>query len=111
MEKEGISINNGKICDYLCCLSTDEMALKPGLEYSTTHRSIIGLVEPEQLRYGDVTGICKLPNKDILAYLQTHQFVTQAREVRVASLDDKVNFPIGVFYCGRKGDAKYIEEL
>lgn len=111
MEKEGISINNEKMCGYLCCLSTDEMALKLGLEYSTTHRSIIGLAEPEQLRYEDVTGICELPNEDILAYLQTHQFVTQAREVRVASLDDKVNFPIGVFYCGSKGGAKYIEEL
>ena len=29
----------------------------------------------------------------------------------MASLDNKVDFPIGVFYCGNKGGAHYIEEL
>ena len=29
----------------------------------------------------------------------------------MASLDYKVDFPIGVFYCGNKGGAHYNEEL
>ena len=111
VDKEGLSIQSQNLLGYLCCLSTDEMALKPALEYSPTHRSIVGLAEPQHLRYEDITELCESHNEDILTFLQTHQFVTQAREVRVASLDDKVNFPIGVFYCGSKGGANYIEEL
>ena len=49
MEKECLSIQNERVRGYLCSISTDEMALKPALEYSPTYRSIIGLVEPEQL--------------------------------------------------------------
>lgn len=29
----------------------------------------------------------------------------------MASLDNKVDFPIGIFYCENKGGAHYIEEL
>lgn len=29
----------------------------------------------------------------------------------MSSCDDKVNFSVGVFYCGSKGDAKCIEEV
>ena len=95
-EKECLSIKNEQCRGYLCSVSTDEMALKP---------------EPEYLAYEDVTKISVSSSEDIIAFLQTRQFVTQAREVRMASLDNKVDFPIGVFYCGNKGGAHYIEEL
>ena len=95
-EKECLSIKNEQCLGYLCSVSTDEMALKP---------------EPEYLAYEDVTKISVSSSEDIIAFLQTRQFVTQAREVRMASLDNKVDFPIGVFYCGNKGGAHYIEEL
>ena len=87
------------------------MTLKPALEYSPTNRSIIGLVEPEQLTYEDVIAVSPQEDAEILTFLKERQFVTQAREVRVASLDNRVDFPIGVFYCGNKGGAQYIEQL
>ena len=111
MEKECLSIQNERVRGYLCSISTDEMALKPALEYSPTYRSIIGLVEPEQLKYEDVIAVSSQEDAEILTFLKERQFVTQAREVRVASLDNKVDFPIGVFYCGNKGGAQYIEQL
>lgn len=110
-EKECISVKNDHVRGYLCSLSTDEMALKPALEYSPTYRSIVGLVEPEHLEYEDVNRLSASSSEDTIAFLQTRQFVTQAREVRMTSLDNKVDFPIGVFYCGNKGGAHYIEEL
>jgi hypothetical protein len=29
----------------------------------------------------------------------------------MSSCDDEVNFPVGVFYCGSKGEARSIEDL
>ena len=63
-----------------------------------------GLFEPEHLEYKDVTRVSASSSEDTIASLQTRLFVKQAREVRMASLDyKKVNFPIGVVYCGNKG--------
>ena len=42
------------------------MALKPALEYSPTYRSIIGLVEPEQLTYEDVIAVSSQEDAEIL---------------------------------------------
>lgn len=78
------------------------MALKPALEYSPAYRSIIGLVEPEQLTYEDLTVVSSQEDAEILTFLKERQFVPQALEVRVASLDNKVGFPIGVFYIRTK---------
>lgn len=88
LEKECLSIQNEGVRGYLCYISTDEMALKPALEYSPTYRSIVGLVEREQLTYEDVAAVSSQEDAEILTFLKEHQFVTQAREVRVVSLDN-----------------------
>ena len=59
VENDALSIKNKKMCEYLCLLSADKMALKPALEYSPPTQSVIGLVEPEHLKYKDVTELCE----------------------------------------------------
>lgn len=66
------------------------------------YRSIIGLVEPEQLTYEALSAVSSQEDAEILSLLKERQFAPQALEVRVASLDNKVGFPIGVFYIGTK---------
>ena len=75
------------------------------------HRSIVGLVDPEHISYEDVETLAVASNEEVVKYLVEHEFVTQAREVQVLSLDDKVDFPIGVFYGGNKGGEVHIQSL
>lgn len=100
MEEKAISIHTDKLCGFICCISTDEMALKPALEYSHSHRTVVGLVEPQELSYDQIQEF--QTNEEILTYLDTHEFVIQAREVRVASCDDTVNFRLVCFTVGAK---------
>ena len=54
----------------------DEMALKPSLEYSPSHRTVVGLVDPQQLTYEEIQGF--QTSEEILPYLDNHEFVVQA---------------------------------
>ena len=111
-EKECLAIANEKSCGYICCIATDEMALKPALEYAPSLQAVLGLVDPDRLTLRHIQEELNTESNDAaVEFLKTRQFVTQAREVRVASLDGKIDFPIGVFYCGNKGGAGYIENM
>ncbi|EDO46508.1 predicted protein [Nematostella vectensis] len=108
-EKNALAISSDKLCGYLCCLSTDEMAIKPFLEYSPAQRTVIGLSEPEQLTFEDISKFES--SEEIMAFLDKQPFVVQAKEVRISSMDDQVNFPVGVFYCGSKSGASHIKDM
>lgn len=109
-DKKCIAIKNEQVCGYLTCIATDEMALKPAIEYASSH-GIVGLLEPQCMTYQDVKELLQKSTEEIVGYIQIQGFVMQAREVRVASLDGNVDFPVGVYYSGNKGDASYVEGL
>ena len=86
------------------------MALKPAIEYASSH-GVVGLLEPQCMTYQGVKELLEKSTEEIVGYIQTVGFVTQAREVRAASLDGNVDFPVGVYYCVNKGDASYVEGI
>ena len=109
-DKKCIVGKNEQVCGYLTCITTDEMALKPAIEYDSSH-GLVGLLEPQCIPYQDVKELLEKSTEEIVGYIQTQGFVTQARKVIVASLDGNDDFPVGVYYCGNKGDANYVEGL
>ena len=67
------------------------MAIKPGLQCSLSCVGIVGLIKPK------VLPLTKKTESEIFGHLKTCQFNSQALEIHVTSVDDKVSYPLAVF--------------
>lgn len=77
---------------------TDGMQLKPALRYAPQLHQIVGLQDPPFLAIDQVKDLCNMSNKELSQYLKSVDFVSEAQEFRMASLDGLVSFPVGCFY-------------
>lgn len=89
--------------------STDGMQLKPALRYAPQLHKIVGLEEPHFLTFQDIQELCNMSEKDLVSHLKSLEFVTEAQEFRVTSLDGKVSFPVGCYFRSCKGGAERVK--
>ena len=94
---------------FLVNKSTDGMLLKPALRYAPQLHRIIGLEDPYFLTFQQVKDLCSRSEEDILKYLKSLDFVSEAQEFRIASLDGLISFPVGCFFRSSKGGAARIK--
>ena len=53
--------------------------------------------------------LCNKSNEDVIKYLKSVDFVSEAQEFRIASIDGLVSFPVGCFYRSCKGGSNKIK--
>ena len=53
--------------------------------------------------------LCNKSNEDVIKYLKSVDFVSEAQEFRIASIDGLVSFPVGCFYRSCKGSSNKIK--
>ena len=85
------------------------MLLKPALRYAPQLHRIIGLEDPYFLTFQQVKDLCSRSEEDILKYLKSLDFVSEAQEFRIASLDGLISFSVGCFFRSSKGGAARIK--
>ena len=94
---------------FLVNKSTDGMQLKPALRYAPQPYQIVGLEDLPFLAINQVKELCNMSNEELTEYLKSVDFVSEAQEFRIASLDGLVSFPIGCFYRSCKGGANKVK--
>ena len=94
---------------FLVNKSTDGMQLKPAMRYAPQLHQIVGLEDPPFLAIDQVKDLCNMSNEELAQYLKSLDFVSEAQEFRIASLDGLVSFPIGCFYRSCKGGANKVK--
>ena len=94
---------------FLVNKSTDGMLLKPGLRYAPQLHRVVGLEDPYFLTFQQVKDLCSRSEEDILKYLKSLDFASEAQEFRIASLDGLVSFPVGCFFRSSKGGSARIK--
>ena len=94
---------------YLMVTASDAMAIKPGLQFAPQANGIIGLNGCPILTIDKVMELKSLVKVKIFVkilvsqFLKDSKFRTQALEVHLTSMDDKVSKPVAVFYCDSAG--------
>ena len=81
-------------------------ATKPALRYAPQLQRIVGLEDSPFLTFDQVKELSNMCNEELaelVKYLKSVDFVTEAQEFRIATLDGLVSFPVGCFYRSRKG--------
>ena len=94
---------------FLVNKSTDGMALKPALRYVPFVHRIVGLEDPNFFSFDDFQRVNQMSEGELIKLLKSLDFVTEAQEFRVSSIDGKVSFPVGCYYRASKGGAARIE--
>ena len=65
--------------------------------------------DPPFLSIDQVKDLCNKSNEDVIKYLKSVDFVSEAQEFRIASIDGLVSFPVGCFYRSCKGGSNKIK--
>ena len=68
---------------FLVNKSTDGMLLRPALRYAPKLHRVIGLEDPYFLTFQQVKDSCSRSEEDILKYLKSLDFVSEAQEQRL----------------------------
>lgn len=106
-----ISLKRQGVVGYLIATASDAMAIKPGLQFSPQVNGIIGLSDPPVMLPEKVRELLAKLDTETSIYLQTCKFNTQALEVHLTSMDDRVSRPVAVFYGGSRGGWQVVQEL
>lgn len=85
------------------------MQLKPALRYAPQLHEIVGLEDPPFLAIDQVKDLCNMSNEELSQHLKSVNFISEAQEFRIASLDGLVSFPVGCFYRSCKGGANKVK--
>ncbi len=88
---------------YPVCLSSDGMIIKPGLNFDTHTKTVIGLTHDIDIEF-----IRDNPNPE-KDYLKSHMVVTAEAHI-VTSLDGCFSLPVGVDYLPKGGNAESVLE-
>ena len=59
--------------------------------------------------FDDFQKVHQMSEGELIKLLKSLDFVTEAQEFRVSSIDGKVSFPVGCYYRASKGGAPRIE--
>ena len=89
--------NKADLLVYLVNKLTDGMQLKPALRYALQLHVIVVLEAPHQLAFENIKELCNMSEQDLVKHLKSLDFVTEAQEFRVPSLDGLVSFTVGCF--------------
>lgn len=108
-EVKPVEPQKGDLQVFLVNKSTDGMQLKPALRYASQLHQIVGLEDPPFLTFDRVKDLCNMSNEDLGTYLKSVDFVSEAQEFRIASLDGLVSFPVGCFYRSCKGGSNKVK--
>ena len=99
------------VISFFIATASDAMAIKPGLQFSPQVNGIIGLTDPPVMLTEKVKELSSKSEAEIATSLKTCKFNTQALEVHLTSMDDKVSRPVAVFYGGTQGGWQVVEDL
>lgn len=108
---ETISLKKHGVVGFFLVTASDAMAIKPGLQVAQQANGIVGLLDPPLLSLEQVKELQKMTYPDLREHLKTLQFNTQALEVHLTSLDDKVSRPVAVFYGVSQGGWQVVQSL
>ena len=84
-------------------------AIKPALRYAPQLHRIVGLEDPSFLTFDQVKELSNMCNEELVKYLKSVDFVTEAQEFRIATRDGLVSFPVGCFYRSCKGGSNKVK--
>ena len=99
------------VISFFIATASDAMAIKPGLQFSPQVNGIIGLTDPPVMLPEKVKELSSKSEAEIATSLKTCKFNTQALEVHLTLMDDKVSRPVAVFYGGTQGGWQVLEDL
>ena len=77
------------------CLATDGMSIKPGLQFDTRIKELVGLLFPVDLEYVEST-----PSPDPATLKGS--FVTEVNCEIITSLDNNLSLPVGLEFTGKR---------
>ena len=106
-----VSLKKRGMVDYLVVTASDEMAIKPGLQFSSQVNGVIGLVEPPVLLPETVKELVGKSDLEVANHFKKCKFNSQALEVHVTSMDDTVSQPVAVYYGGSQGGYQAVDDL
>lgn len=96
---------------FLLATASDAMAIKPGLQVSRHANGIIGLKDPPVMLADEVKELLVKSDTEVLVHLESRKFNTQALEVHLTSMDDKVSRTLAVFYGVSQGGWQVVQDL
>ena len=100
---KAVSLERQVLVGYLVITAGDAMAIEPGVQFSPHSNGIIGLTDPSVMTVEMIKELSTKNEKEIVSHLKNCKLNTQALEVHVTSIDDKVSQPVAVFYGGTQG--------
>lgn len=108
---DAVSLKRQGVVGFLLATASDAMAIKPGLQVSQQANGIIGLKDPPVMLADEVKELLVKSDTEVLAHLKSRKFNTQALEVHLTSMDDKVSRPVAVFYGVSQGGWQVVQDL
>lgn len=95
LEESGVQplIDNPNLRVIPVCLATDGMSIKPGLQFDTRIKELVGLLFPVDLEYVEST-----PSPDPATLKGS--FVTEVNCEIITSLDNNLSLPVGLEFTG-----------
>ena len=106
-----ISLKRQGVVGYLIATASDAMAIKSGLQFFPQVNGIIELSDPPVKLPEKVRELLAKSDTETSIYLQTCKFNTQALEVHLTSMDDRVSRPVAVFHGVSQGGWQVVQEL
>lgn len=106
-----ISLKREGVVGYLIATASDAMAIKPGLQFSPQVNGIIRLNDPPVMLPEKVRELSTKSDSETCTYLKRCKFNTQALEVHLTSMDDRVSRPVSLFYGGSQGGWQVVQKL
>lgn len=85
------------------CLATDGMSIKPGLQFDTSVKELVGLLFPVDLEYVKAT---PSPDPGTLKV----SFVTEVNCEIITSLDNNLSLPVGLEFTGKRVSGEDVAE-
>lgn len=85
------------------CLATDGMSIKPGLQFDTRVKELVGLLFPVDLEYVKAT---PSPDPGTLKV----SFVTEVNCEIITSLDSNLSLPVGLEFTGKRVSGEDVAE-
>ena len=104
-------INNPGLLTFFFDTASYAMAIKPGLQFSPHSNGIIGLTDPSVMTVEMIKELSTKNGKEIVSQLKNCKLNTQALEVHVTSIDDRISQPVAVFYGGTQGGWQTVNNL
>ena len=92
-----ISLQRQGVWGYLIVAASDAMAIKARLQCFPSSNGIVGSIKPNVLWLDEIQDLTMKIESEIVSHLRTCQFNSQALEIHVTSIDDKVSHSVAVF--------------